>query len=426
MRLFVALVAGVGVATLGLAVVVSLSRRFLLARQLAFPLVIAAIATGLKVFSLFQVSQSDFGDVLSWILLLLPAIVALRIAGLFLFEYHIRAQRGIRLPPVLPPVAMGVAYAVAAFLTLKAIFPNIDVAPLIATSAVGSLVIGLALQPFLVNLFAGVVISLERPFRMNDWIKVGGVEGRVVGVTWRTTRVRTRDNDDVILPNGKISEETLINYYYPHPLHVEKIIVGADYKVPPYRVRRALLDSARRIPGVLEKPSPEVHVLNFGESAIDYDLEFWIDDVAERERIVSDVRERVWEEFKRSEINIPFPVRTLEILPRVRAGRALESGEAPQARLFIAEGEDRGRVIPLDGSPLIVGRSHICGVSLNDAQASKEHCRIEWTGDGYVVSDLSSTLGTIVNGEKSARAILRNMDRLGIGATTLVFETDGI
>ena len=154
---------------------------------------------------------------------------------------------------------------------------------------------------------------------MNDWIKVGNVEGRVVGVTWRTTRVRTRDNDDVILPNGKISEETLINYYYPHPLHVEKIIVGADYKVPPYRVRRALLDSARRIPGVLEKPSPEVHVLNFGESAIDYDLEFWIDDVAERERIVSDVRERVWEEFKRSDINIPFPVRTLEILPRVRA-----------------------------------------------------------------------------------------------------------
>ena len=68
----------------------------------------------------------------------------------------------------------------------------------------------------------------------------------------------------------------------------------------------------------------------------------------------------------------------------------------------------------------------MCGLSLNDAQASKEHCRIEWTDDGYVVSDLSSTLGTIVNGEKSSRAVLRNMDRLGIGATTLVFETDGI
>ena len=426
MRLLLALVSGVSVATLGLAVVLSLSRRFLLIRRLAFPLVVAALAAGLKIASLFQVSRFQFDSTISWILLFLPAVVALRIAGLFLFEYHIRGQRGIRLPPVLPPVTMGIAYLTAALLTLKTVFPDIDVAPLIATSAVGSLVLGLALQPFLVNLFAGVVISLERPFRMNDWVKVAGVEGRVVGVTWRTTRIRTRDNDDVILPNGKISEETLINYYYPHPLHVEEVLVGADYKAPPYRVRRALLDAAQGVTGVLEKPSSEVQVLNFGESAIDYKLEFWIDDVADKERIVSDVRERVWEEFKRSDINIPFPVRTLEILPRPRPAVPLQPGQPAQARLFVAAGPDRGRVMVVDGRPMIVGRSRVCGLALSDAQASKEHCRIEWTEEGYVVTDMASTQGTVVNGTKTERAVLRNLDRIGIGTTTLVFETDGI
>jgi hypothetical protein len=319
-----------------------------------------------------------------------------------------------------------VAYVTAAVLTLTAIFPELDIAPLLATSAVGSLVIGLALQPFLVNLFAGVVISLERPFRMNDWIKVGNIEGRVVGLTWRTTRIRTRDNDDVILPNGRISEETLINYYYPHPLHVEKVFVGADYKAPPYRVRRALLDAAHSVRGVLEKPGAEVHVLKFNDSAIDYDLEFWIDDVAEKERILSEVMERVWEEFRKAQINIPFPMRTLEILPRPRPAAALQAGAAPQARLFVADGPDRGRAFVVDGQPLVIGRSRACGASLTDGQASKEHCRIEWTSEGYVVSDLASTQGTVVNGEKTQRAVLHDLDRIGVGSTTLVFETDGI
>jgi hypothetical protein len=190
-------------------------------------------------------------------------------------------------------------------------------------------------------------------------------------------------------------------------------------------VRRALLDAAHSVKGVLEKPSAEVHVLKFNDSAIDYEVEFWIDDVAERERIHSDVMERVWEEFKRSQINIPFPIRTLEILPRPRAAAALQAGQAPQARLYVADGPDRGRAFAFNGEPLIIGRSRLCGLALSDGQASKEHCRIEWTDEGYVLSDLASTQGTVVNGEKTERAVLHDLDRIGVGSTTLVFETDG-
>src|SRR5262249_21345195 len=132
-----------------------------------------------------------------------------------------------------------------------------DVGPLLATSAVTSLVLGLALQPILANFFAGLVISVERPFRINDWIQVGDQEGRVVAITWRTTHLRTRDNDNIVIPNAKLADERVHNFYYPHPLHLLRVRVPVHYRHPPYRVRRVLADAAQGVPGVLDKPSAE-------------------------------------------------------------------------------------------------------------------------------------------------------------------------
>src|SRR6185436_10900 len=168
-------------------------------------------------------------------LLFLGLVTVLGLVGLYLFDGHL-AARGVRRPPVISTVAMLRVDLVTVILTLRFTFPRLDVAPLIATSAVTSLVLGLALQPILGNFFAGLVLSVERPFRINDWIKVGEHEGRVVAITWRTTHLRTRDNDNLVIPNSKLAEERVLNYYYPHPMHLEHIKVGAAYKVPPYRV----------------------------------------------------------------------------------------------------------------------------------------------------------------------------------------------
>jgi small-conductance mechanosensitive channel len=151
---------------------------------------------------------------------------------------------------------MPLIFLVTAFVSLRLSFPKLDVTALIATSAVTSLVLGLALQPILGNFFAGLVISIEKPFRLNDWIKVGEQEGRVVAITWRTTHLRTRDNDNLVIPNGKMAEERVLNYYYPHPVHREKVRVGAHYDEPPYRVHRVLLDCAAGVRGVLDSPAP--------------------------------------------------------------------------------------------------------------------------------------------------------------------------
>ena len=270
---------------------------------------------------------------------------------------------------------------------------------------------------------------MEKPFRINDWIRIGDTEGQVILLTWRTTHLRTRDNDYLVIPNAQIASSELINYFYPHPLHMERITVGVHYRTPPYRVREALLAAAATVEDVLGKPTPDVYLIEFGDSAIVYELRIWVENIAGLPGIGSRIRMAIWEEFHRRDITIPFPIRTLEIEPR--AGRVevvtptLESEEpaTPGARLFVARGPDRGRAVRLDQEPLEVGRSSECGLTLTDPQASKKHFRIEFDGGRYSFIDLESTHGTVVNSRRAATAVLNHLDRIRIGESELVFES---
>ncbi len=437
MHLTLALLAGLGAFALLVVLVVLLKRKSFLVRQLAFPLYVGAAAAAVEVFALFEAGgAAGIEAVRAWILLFLAAVTVLRLLGLYLFDIQLRSRTGFQLPPLLPAVAMALVYVVAALITLRVTFPKLELGGLIATSAVTSLVLGLALQPILSNFFAGLVISIERPFRINDWIRVGEQEGRVVAITWRTTHLRTRENDNLVFPNGKLADERVTNYYYPHPMHMERLKVGAAYSEPPYRVRRALLESATGMPGVLDKPSPEVYVLAFEESAVLYELRIWIEDVAHAPRIASELRARIWEVFRKESIPIPYPVRNLHIAPRTPAPRPAEpghgggnspgSGPGPgprPARLFVAEGHERGRSLDLGAGPVTVGRSRQCTLTLAEPNASKEHLRIAWEDGAWILTDLQSSFGTRVNGRAAGRAELGAFDRIAVGDTVMIFET---
>jgi small-conductance mechanosensitive channel len=502
-----ALIASTGVLALLVLAIGFLRRRSFVVRQLTFPLVVAALAATLEVFGLLRPGVPWLPAALSWTLLFLGLITILRLLALLLFDVHLLGQRGVRLPPLLPAVAMALVYLVTALVTLKLRFPAFDIGPLLATSAVTSLVLGLALQPILANFFAGLVISLERPFRINDWIRVGEQqEGRVVAITWRTTHLRTRDNDNIVIPNAKLAEDRVHNFYYPHPLHLERIRVPVHYKEPPYRVRRVLTECATGVPGTLDKPSPDVYVIAFEDSAVIYELRVWIDDVANAPRIASDLRARAWEELRRAGMTIPYPTRTLHLVPRTASRRAerqrpsspavpaaarvadtaagaraaetsratggtgaeaggpgAEAGgteaegaepggaersgdsgglrtplvdheaavppgaqeDAPTpSRLYILEGPERGRSLALSGTPVTVGRSRSCTLPLTDPNASKEHLRITWESGSYVLTDLGSSFGTRLNGQAVSRAALSPLDRIAVGDTVMIFETD--
>jgi small-conductance mechanosensitive channel len=426
LNLTLALLASLGAFALLVVLITWLQRKSFHVRQLSFPLYVAAAAVAVEVFGLFQVEgPASIEKARAWILLFLGAITVLRLLGLYLFDIHLRSRTGVQLPPLLPRVAMALVYVVAAFITLRLTFPKLELGGLIATSAVTSLVLGLALQPILSNFFAGLVISIERPFRINDWIRVGEFEGRVVSITWRTTHLRTRDNDNLVIPNGKLADERVMNYYYPHPMHMERVKVGAAYGEPPYRVRRILAETAAGMAGVLDKPTPEVYVFSFDESAVVYEVRFWVEDVAQAPRTASELRARIWEVFRKEGIAIPYPTRTIQLAPRPPRKTQEARSEGPRpARLFVTDGNERGRSLNLDGGPALVGRSRACTLMLTEPNASKEHLRIAWEDGAWVLTDLESSFGTKVNGRAATRAVLEPFDRIAVGDTVLIFETD--
>jgi small-conductance mechanosensitive channel/CRP-like cAMP-binding protein len=180
----------------------------------------------------------------------------------------------------------------------------------LTTSAVGAVVIGFALQDTLGNMFAGLAIQVEKPFRVGHWITVGPFEGLVSEVTWRATKIRTKAGNLVALPNSFISKEAITNYSEPAvPTRLE-VEVGVSYSVPPNQVKAALAEALRNAPLALTTPAPDILVADFGASAVIYLVRFWINDFAKDTAARDEVRSAIYYALRRHRFEIPFPIQT--------------------------------------------------------------------------------------------------------------------
>lgn len=179
---------------------------------------------------------------------------------------------------------------------------------LLATSAVGAVVVGFALQDTLGNFFAGLAIQVEKPFRVGQWIRVGDREGQVQEVTWRATKLLTKDGQFLILPNSIVSKEPILNYSEPTiPTRIE-IDVGTSYLTPPNEVRDAIGRALANAPLVMRTIAPEIHLDAFGHSSLDFKVRFWIEDYGSELAARDQVRTLIWYEFRRANIEIPYPI----------------------------------------------------------------------------------------------------------------------
>lgn len=205
-----------------------------------------------------------------------------------------------RVPGIVQDVSVIALFVVIATVLLRE--------QLLATSAVGAVVVGFALQDTLGNFFAGLAIQVEKPFRVGHWISVLDKEGQVQEVTWRATKLLTKDGQFLILPNSFISKEPILNYSEPTvPTRIE-IEVGTSYLTPPNEVRAAIRRVLAAAPIVLQTIEPEVHLHAFGASSLDFKVRFWIADYARELEARDQVRTLLWYEFRRANIEIPWPI----------------------------------------------------------------------------------------------------------------------
>ena len=266
---------------------------------------------------------------------LLPAVVLLGAAVVFallrrfLFERYFEETRKILLPTFMIQ-ATGVLLFVTTLLGLLHFRYGVAIPGLLAGSGIAALTLGLAMQDLLGNLFAGSSIHFGKPFKLGDWLILDTRHAQVLEINWRSTRLRTNDDVYLDVPNSHIVKQTVVNLSYPSPRHAMRLQIGVDYGVPPNQVKEALLHATANARGVLAQPGPNVFLVNFGESAVVYEIKFWMDDHARYNEITDSIRTNAWYELNRRRIRIPFPIRTvqLERRPAAQAPQALVAARA--------------------------------------------------------------------------------------------------
>jgi small-conductance mechanosensitive channel/CRP-like cAMP-binding protein len=187
---------------------------------------------------------------------------------------------------------------------------------LLGVSGIATIILGLAGQNLLGGIIAGVSLQISRPYKVGDWLHVADRYAEVMEINWRSTRLRTNDGIYLDIPNNEIVKSTIVNLHYPTEIHAMRVRVGVDYNAPPNRVKDALARAAQNATGVLPSPPVKVYLIDFGESAVTYEIKFFMGNHSRINDINDAIRTNVWYELKRQRITIPYPIRTLQLQRR--------------------------------------------------------------------------------------------------------------
>lgn len=248
---------------------------------------------------------AEAADKLRILQLALTALAVLNASVALLFNRFKHAATSDKYPSIVQDTVVIACFVIAA--TFWA--PD----KLFTTSAIGALVIGLAVQDTLGNLFAGLAIQVEKPFRVGDWIRAAQNEGQVMEVTWRATKIRTKAGTQVVIPNNVLSKDVVLNYSQPlRPLRLEHTI-GLGYEAPPNTVKRVVLETIAGIPEILREPPPDVLLGNYADFSIHYRCRFWIDDYGASEPIMDKFTTLLYYRLKRAGLVVPYPIRDVRI-----------------------------------------------------------------------------------------------------------------
>ena len=177
----------------------------------------------------------------------------------------------------------------------------------LAALGVTSIVVGLALQEPLGNLFSGLMLLMERPFEVGDNVEVAGASGVVKEINWRSAHIKSARGVVQIVPNSTLNKEIINNYSRPRPVRMEEIEVAFSYDDPPNLVRDGLLEVARNTPGVMQDPAPIAATFAYTPSAVTYKLIYRTTE-DDRWPVRNEVVTRIWYVAKRRGLTMPYPV----------------------------------------------------------------------------------------------------------------------
>jgi small-conductance mechanosensitive channel len=319
-----------------------------LTRLLRFAAVVAWLIVLLNEFRIFRPIRDAVVGALTFQLKF--GQISLTLGGVLLFVFSVwlafwaaKTTRLVLHDEVLPRMSLprGVANSVASLTYYAVVILGLFVALAAAGFEVGQLAIvigalgvgiGLGLQNVVNNFVSGLILMFERPIQPGDVVEVGGVSGKVREIGMRATTLGTFEGADVVVPNGALLNEKLINWTLSDTDRRIDVNIGVAYGSNPRKVLDLLMEVTVATPGIATQPEPAVLFVGFGASSLDFSVRAWTNNFGDWVKTRSELNVRVYDALQAAGIEIPFPqqdVHVRSVAPA--AGTALAGLAAPQA-----------------------------------------------------------------------------------------------
>ena len=280
---------------------------------------VPGIATAIQVAHLPDGAVHALNRTFLAVIIFSVTLTVANVAGVLIVRVGERRSLAVAVTGLAQTSARAAVLVIGGLVLLGAL--GVQITPLLTALGVGGLALALALQDTLSNLFAGLHLLADRPIRVGDFVKLAdGIEGFVVDVGWRSTRVRQLQNSIAIVPNSSVAKATIINYHLPESRVLITIRVNVDYASDPDRVEAALVEEAQRavgqIPGLLGEPAPNARLIpGFGEAGLEFTLACHVASYVDQFPVQHELRKRILRRFRAEDIAIALSARVVQPRP---------------------------------------------------------------------------------------------------------------
>jgi small-conductance mechanosensitive channel len=269
----------------------------------------------------------NFFLIVKIILWFVLVVTFVRFVNTLLFETLLRKTSSYEISTLVRNIFTVIICLVAFFFILQTYYPSAyeKLAPIFTGSAIIGVVIGLALQDTLGNLFAGLAMQADQPFQIGDVVSIDGKgSGVIESISWRGMKIRTFQNKLLIISNSVLGKEA-IEVAPRDNLNARLVFFNTLYANSPAKTSQVIREVVRQVENVSPKMRPVVRVRNLGDNGIDWEIKYWAEDYTKFNDTDAQIRQRILYAFQREKIDVPYPTRTLHIENKVQENAFAET-----------------------------------------------------------------------------------------------------
>jgi small-conductance mechanosensitive channel/CRP-like cAMP-binding protein len=233
-------------------------------------------------------------------------------------------QRSPREAKLLQDLLAGLIYLAAVFAIVSYVF-DLPIQGLLATSGVVAIILGLALQSTLGDVFSGIVLSFSRPYRPGDWVNIdGGTDGRVIELNWRATYLLTARRDLAIVPNSTIAKSKIVNVSSPSGLHGTAVTIQVEARTSPSTCSEILQHAIRNSRLIVATPSPTITIKTINAAYTEFEIAFFVEELASTVKAQNELFDFIYRHLAAAGIDLAAPQNTEGAGSGQNSGNAVE------------------------------------------------------------------------------------------------------